>query len=352
MTTLVRTIRQVGLVSSTRLRPSFYRGIPLVVLLVLLFLIPGTWHVAMQSLSDAYISVSIFVAGTMALVFALERGFKTNLGDWLQRNAKWQVPAGAILGAFPGCGGAIVAITQFTRGYLSFGGVVATLTSTMGDAMFLLLAREPATAFGVMAMGTVVGLVSGYLVDMIHSVEFMRPVAKATDQAMVASERQWFPRRISISEMVWISLMVPGLVNGILAAFQINLDDVLPGSPAMLLGMFGALVSVLMWVVNGDSMTADRPCEGVGVCPTDSEPIVRTVINDTNFITAWVVFAFVGYELAISATGVDLAALLAVWGPLVPAMAIVVGFIPGCGPQIMVATLYVSGSIPLSAQAV
>ena len=33
-----------------------------------------------------------------------------------------------------------------------------------------------------------------------------------------------------------------------------------------------------------------------------------------------------------------------------PLIAILVGFIPGCGPQIVITTLYLSGAIPLSAQ--
>ncbi len=350
MTTLVRTIRQVGLAPASRLSPSFFRGLPLVALLILITMVPGAWHAALRSLGDAYLSVSVFVAGTMILVFALERGFNADMGEWLQSHSQWQVPAGALLGSFPGCGGAIVAITQFTRGYLSFGGVVATLTSTMGDAMFLLLAREPATAFGIMAMGVVVGVVSGYIVDLVHGTEFMHPATRRGAADAVVRKRDWFPRRLSMAERAWVALMLPGLVVGLLAAFQIDIDQFFPGSPARLLGMAGALLAMLMWVANGDSMTAESPCDQGGVCPSESEPIMRSLINDTNFITAWVVFAFVGYEMVISALGIDLAALLGVWRPLVPAMAIAVGFIPGCGPQIMVTTLYISGSIPLSAQ--
>ena len=32
-----------------------------------------------------------------------------------------------------------------------------------------------------------------------------------------------------------------------------------------------------------------------------------------------------------------------------PLMAVLVGFIPGCGPQVLVTTMYLSGIIPLSA---
>ena len=31
-------------------------------------------------------------------------------------------------------------------------------------------------------------------------------------------------------------------------------------------------------------------------------------------------------------------------------MAILIGFLPGCGPQVLVTTMYLSGIIPLSAQ--
>jgi hypothetical protein len=33
-------------------------------------------------------------------------------------------------------------MTQYTRGKISFGSVVATLTATMGDAAFLLIAKN------------------------------------------------------------------------------------------------------------------------------------------------------------------------------------------------------------------
>jgi len=76
----------------------------------------------------------------------------------------------------------------------------------------------------------------------------------------------------------------------------------------------------------------------------------RQVIDDTNFVTAWVMFAFVGYELLVTSSGVDLGAVFAIWPAMVPAMAVAVGFIPGCGPQIVTTSLYLDGTIPLSAQ--
>jgi FtsH-binding integral membrane protein len=352
MTVLVQSIRQIrsgiGANHSRMLR----RLAPLLTLATVISVVPGAWAGALDALSEAYLAVAVFVAGTLTLVYAAERGFKTDLGLLLMRYRHWQVPAGALLGAFPGCGGAIVAITQFTRGYLSFGGVVATLTATMGDAMFLLLAREPSVGLGVLVMGIVVGALSGYLVDAVHKPDFMRPKqVTATPRPFTAGSEpapKW-----SLVEKSWVALMIPGVVIGVMAAFQVEFDalikPMIPGEPAFWLGVSGALLALVMWINSKEGLDS-KPCTSGDVCEVPNKPVVRRVMDDTNFITTWVVFAFVGYELLVSAFGMDLGATLNVWAPLVPAMAILIGLIPGCGPQILVTSLYVSGAIPLSAQ--
>ena len=354
MTTLARIVRQSGPVPIPDLSRFFRRGLPVAALLAIVSVVPGGWTIAADALSEAYLAVAVFVAGTLALVAAVERGFKTDLGTWLARYRRWQVPAGAVLGAFPGCGGAIIAVTQYSRGYLSFGGVVATLTATMGDAMFLLLAREPMTGLGILAVGMVAGVVSGYAVDAIHGPAFMRPREPATSTAdSAAANRTWMPARWTGRDRLWVALVIPGLVIGMLGAFQVDVDEIIgawmPVAPALVIGVAGAVLGVAMWVV-GATEEANRPCSLADGCPAQRGAVMRSVIDDTNFITTWVVFAFLAYELVVNALGVDPAAALGVWGPLVPAVAILVGFIPGCGPQIVVTSLYLAGSVPLSAQ--
>ena len=49
-------------------------------------------------------------------------------------------------------------------------------------------------------------------------------------------------------------------------------------------------------------------------------------------------------------TSIDLKGLFDIWLPFVPLIAIIFGFLPGCGPQVVVATFYLNGFIPLSAE--
>ena len=54
--------------------------------------------------------------------------------------------------------------------------------------------------------------------------------------------------------------------------------------------------------------------------------------------------------MLIAFAEIDLAEVFTVRAPLIPAMAVLIGFIPGCGPQILVTSLYLSGSVWLSGQ--
>ena len=63
----------------------------------------------------------------------------------------------------------------------------------------------------------------------------------------------------------------------------------------------------------------------------------------------WVIAAFLLFELGVHFTGADLNSWFAVWAPLTPLIAALVGFLPGCGPQIIVTTLYLTGAIPMAA---
>ena len=339
--------------TTRRIKPLGQRGLLLGALAFVTLTVPGGLHIALDAMSEAYLAVGVFVAGTLMLVLAAERGLETDLGDWLESHRSWQVPAAAVLGAFPGCGGAIIAVTQYTRGYLSFGSVVATLTATMGDAMFLLLAQEPDTALAVLGISMVAGIISGYAIDLVHRPDFLRPTVPARSQcAEEDGQTRSRPAWRRVASGIWLALMAPGIVLGVLGAFQLDVDvyavDWLGLPAAHWLGVAGAALGLLMWTAS-DGGKSGFAGEATGKDALRT-PFLRAVIANTNFVMTWVIFAFVGYELLISASGIDLARLFAVWAPVVPAVAILIGFVPGCGPQILVTTMYLGGTVPLSAQ--
>ena len=80
----------------------------------------------------------------------------------------------------------------------------------------------------------------------------------------------------------------------------------------------------------------------------ENGPLPR-MVEETSFITEWVILAFLLFEYLTAFAGLDLQAWFSAAGIALPLIAILVGFIPGCGPQVLVTTFYINGLIPFSA---
>lgn len=316
------------------------------------------FHVLLGVLSEAYIAVSVFVAFTLAIFYTLESVFSVDTQAVLKKYKHFQVPIASILGALPGCGGAIIVVTQFVRGRISFGSVVAVLIATMGDAAFLLLAQEPKTGVFVMAVSVIAAIISGYIVDKIHSEDFLRPSYEESTRAAALEGNGLQPFSVNIIDALWLLLVVPGLLLGFMGAFQVEAVPFIPSSHTedflLYFGAVGAVLSCAMWIYSA-LIREHKKGESYGTAhnihmSSEKDHLVHRVIQDTNFVTTWVVLAFFIFEMFVHMTGIDLSELFGKTIYLVLFIAIIIGFIPGCGPQVLVTALYLNNALPLSAQ--
>ena len=303
-----------------------------------------TWALIKSLIADAYIQVSSFVAGTLLIFFFLEKHLKIDVNKLLRNKPKLEVLISCFLGSLPGCGGAIIVLTQYSRGKISFGSVVATLTATMGDAAFLLIAKDPKIGLLIMIIGFFVGFLSGVLVNIIHSKSFMK--INGCDIIKLNSRPSNYKASKTL-DIFWMILIIPGIIFGVLSAFQINLDQLLTNQiiekPITFFGFFAGSLCFVMWVIpviSGVKYSPSKP----------DEPVIRRTVADTNFTTTWVILAFLAYELTVHLGNINLESIFKSHYILIPLIATLIGFLPGCGPQILVTTLYLNGIIPLSAQ--
>ena len=147
-------------------------------ILIMTFQVNDFGDVVRQALIDAYLQVSVFVGFTLFIFIGMDSLTKFNIPYVLDKTKKFHVIMASLLGALPGCGGAIVVVTQYIQGRISFGSLVAVLTATMGDAAFLLLAAEPFTGLFIFVLGASVGALTGYIVDKIHGDSYLQGNSK------------------------------------------------------------------------------------------------------------------------------------------------------------------------------
>ena len=312
-----------------------------IVILALAFQQGGLGEVVRASMVDAYLQVSVFVGFTLFIFIGLDSLTNFDIEKFLAKSKNIHVPIAALLGALPGCGGAIIVVTQYIQGRISFGSLVAVLTATMGDAAFLLLASEPLTGLFIFALGGTVGIITGYIVDAIHSVDYLQNESKI-DFEFEPIEKTF----VSKFNLFWCLIFAPGFILGLFVAFQFDIDIYLnlpkDLSIVAIVGSVGAFLSIFMWSLNHLSDFQ---------CSTDrTRNYVSRVVDTTNFVSTWVICGFLAFEVFMFFTSIDLKDLFSTWLLFVPLIAILFGFLPGCGPQIVVTTFYLNGYIPLSAE--
>lgn len=343
-------MNEIVALSSERIKQSIqYKRLFMPLILLGLLTSDTLRPIILQSLSDAFLQVTVFVAATLCIYyFLLERFPMLDLGYVRQKHPHLEIPVAALLGALPGCGGAIIVVTQFTKQQASFGSVVAVLTATMGDAAFLLIATKPLDGAIILSMGLVVGIISGVVVNRIHSPNYLQPKKpvpdeNATDNGPTTQQH--------VGRIFWQVWMLPSLIIGFLLAGQFNFNNVIShlNDYVMYFGALGAFIVTVLWAV---ASKGENYQDMIGEDETPSPySKFNKVMQDTHFVTAWVVTAFVLYEVTINMLSIDLGAWFAHYAVLAPLVGLLIGLLPGCGPQILVTTLYIQGIVPFSALA-
>jgi hypothetical protein len=311
----------------------------------------------------AFLEVGTFVAVALAGFGLLRWYLGDGLTRWLQAGAHRGPLAGAVLGAVPGCGGAIVVVPLYLRGEVSYGTVIATLTATMGDSSFVLLAADPRLAIVVHGGLLVVGAATGALVDRLGIAPRNRPepATAAAVRAMTgaptstvgaAAAPLGITARPRVRTVPWGTI---GFWTLTLAAFVVAVPTVLqvvdPGRfdvaglpTASILGLVGAAVCVAVTLATRVGAHLDHAARPAAERPR--EVLVETATETARIVT-WVVVAFVGYEVVVATTGLDVATLpsIGLLGVLAGAL---LGLVPGCGPQLVLTGLWAQGALPLS----
>ena len=321
----------------------------LLVILVLLVSLysSSAGEVTLHAALDAQIQVSVFVAATLMMFFLIERRYT---GKWIfsdRSDTKYSimhVPFASVIGMLPGCGGAVFIVSSYAKGKLSLAAVVAALTATMGDSMFLLLSQKPKVGIFVMAISFILGCICGWVTDFVHrrrdflGVYYSTPRDNGSGEAKKESDVIPKIGKVRKRDIIFFVCLIPALILGVKSMCQVEYDPSEGMHMVMTYATYvGIIVSVFVWLFT--------PLHGVS---NSSDHVMTRVCEETSFVAVWVIIAYLVYEYAVL-LGLNFDFLHTTVAALVPMIAIFIGFLPGCGPTIIVTTMYLSGLVPFSA---
>ena len=340
------------------------------------------------SMRDAFLAVTVFVAAMVLLFSWLQYVTAGRFVVWIRENTRFQPVIGAMMGLTPGCGGAIIVMPMYARGYVTYGTVIATLIATLGDAAFVLIGavfQDSSFLTPVIVVhltSFLVGVLWGYGVDKLEvtpSAPLGRfgpkygtdePLGEEAAKAMEGEDsliedlpreipEGWGYRVLHQGYRVWWAITAVGLCLAILLLIWYAQDP--EYSPELVwdpttrdgivtwVGLIGTSLSIILYI-SSKNFFADDTEATIGDKLNSLDETLVHAASETAFVTFWVLIAYLVFEFGMILSGISEADMSEHGsGAAAVLLAATVGLIPGCGPQIIAITAYIEGVISFPA---
>ena len=341
-------------------------------------------EIVVTSMRDAFLAVTVFVAAMVLLFSWLQYATSGRFVEYIRERKRLQPVIGALMGLTPGCGGAIVMMPMYARGYVTYGTVVATLIATLGDSAFVLIGAAVAdTSFiapllAVHAISFIVGVTWGYFVDMTGTTprkplgRFGPTFGQEEPQIQPEGESPLDDLSREVPEglgynilhqgyVLWWIVTLLGLVFAILLLVWSGQDAdyslELAYNPLTLngfitwIGLLGTTLSIILYIAQKNWFADDTEATIGDKLHSIRETMVHAA-SETAFVTFWVMIAYLAFEFMLLFSGLS-EQDMANYGDGIIAVTIaaIIGLIPGCGPQIIAITAYTKEIISFPALA-
>ena len=345
-------------------------------------------EILVVSMRDAFLAVTVFVAAMILLFSWLQFITAGRFVVWIRENRSLQPVIGAMMGLTPGCGGAIIVMPMYARGYVTYGTVIATLVATLGDAAFVLIgavfqdSSYLTPVIVVHATSFVVGVLWGYGVDSIEVTPTTplgrfgpkfgtdEPLGEEVAKAMEGKDslienlpreipEGWGYRVLHQGYRIWWLVTAVGLCLAILLlgwyaqdpeySPELVWDPTTRDGIVTWVGFIGTSLSIILYV-SSKNFFADDTEATIGDKLNSLDETMVHAASETAFVTFWVLLAYLVFEFGMLLSGIK-ESDMSEHGSGVGAVlvAATIGLIPGCGPQIIAITAYVEGIISFPA---
>tara|TARA_B100000900_G_scaffold412167_1_gene433399 strand:+ start:3901 stop:5115 length:1215 start_codon:yes stop_codon:yes gene_type:complete len=346
-------------------------------------------EIIVVSMRDAFLAVTVFVAAMVLFFSWLQYITAGRFVDAIRSNTAWQPVIGALMGITPGCGGAIVMMPMYARGYVTYGTVISTLIATLGDSAFVLIgaAVTDSTFFTPLILVHIIslftGIIWGYLVDYFR-ITPTNPLGffssnSQTDILEKHSKIEIEDTKEVIHDLgreqegglgyfllhqgykIWWIVTCLGLLFAVLLliwsaenpdfTLEIDYDPFTLDGFITWIGLTGTSLSIILYVSQKNWFSDDTEASIGDKLYSMRETMIHSA-SETAFVTFWVMSAYLIFEFSLLFSGIN-EADLALYGDgfIAVFLASLIGLIPGCGPQIIAITAYTKDVISFPALA-
>lgn len=362
-----------------------------------------------HAIADSFLGIGVLVAAMLAVISVARSRGERRWDRWLVNYPKAGPAVAAVLSLPPGCSGVVITVTLYGERRVTFGTVVAAMLATMGDSAWVLIAADPVLAAQLKLSFLIGGAIGGYAVDALHLEPRARQLvtlahhdaqqlpivttlrnsancefsdAQGSRLAVLQGTSTTSPPPIVldspaeltrgknpksccvtssearpsrghpssgfefIDAVFWLTIAV-GLIFVVpmeLLGIDEDVFDSIVGSFGFVtVGVFGFVCSAVALLRKRDR---EPPCRCV-----DDSTILAALGRTTHRAAALVTIittVSISAVLLVETVGLDIESLIfyGLFGVLLAAM---LGIVPSCGIEVMVAGLFVAGVLPLGA---
>ena len=291
--------------------------------------------------------VSLSIIGFALISFVIK---KRNNNVSVQIGPKWTHPIiGSFLGAIPGCGATIVVASLYKNKNISFGGLLATFLSTLGEGSFVLLgASNEASVAGnlkayiiITIFGIVAGVVFGYFFDIIGFRAKSENIQQKNNEDLDHSKRKNTSISIFVQKLGFYAILVMAIFlapGSIIALWGGEIEAI--SNLTYWLSIALTITCIIFYYINKFTFK-DHDCY------SSYSNVKSTILHAILDVAMVVTYVFIGLFVANYVIDVLVGAdTFDSWMTssvhLVILIAALIGVTPGCGGVIAVAVAFIT----------
>ena len=291
--------------------------------------------------------VSLSIIGFALISFAIK---KRNNNVSIQIGPKWTHPIiGSFLGAIPGCGATIVVASLYKNKNISFGGLLATFISTLGEGSFVLLgASNESSVVGnlkayviITIFGIVAGVIFGYFFDIIGFRTKSENIQQIKNEDLNVEKIKDTSESIFVQKIGFYSILAMAMFlapGSIMALWGGEIESI--SSLTYLFSIALTIICIIFYLLNKFTFK-DHDCY------SSYSNIKSTILHAILDVAMVVTYVFLGLfvtnyviDVIVGAHTFDAWMTSSVY--LVVLLSALIGVIPGCGGVIAVAVAFIT----------